>query len=391
MHSPALNSAILLSPVENGYVAYDTASDRLHELNPIAALIVELCNGTRSVEEIRDIVKPLLPEGIDTEVDRWINQGIEAGLLTWSNGSPAEHRELSAQELAKLAKRLRGQGKIQTAYICLRRATELTPDNSDFWWYLGDLAQGLGQRDEARAHYERYLELEPDDAEIKHIVVALRDEPPPPRVPNECIRQIYEAFSAHFDKQLCEELSYRGPERIQELVESTIGTDRPVGVLELGCGTGLAGVRMKPRASSLTGVDLSPEMIALAKNRNIYDRLEVAEITEWLGLSQERFDLIMACDCLIYFGDLRQVIVPAAKRLNLDGVLAFTLERGDRYPFHLTDTGRYAHHPQHVSEVAAEAGLTVARLEEGYLRMEYGAEVTGLFAALKNDSQASPR
>jgi predicted TPR repeat methyltransferase len=135
----------------------------------------------------------------------------------------------------------------------------------------------------------------------------------------------------------------------------------------------------------MTGVDLSPEMIELARARNIYDRLEVAEITRWLGGNQDHFDLIVACDCLIYFGDLRQVVIPAAKRLAPGGVLAFTLERGDQYPFRLTDTGRYTHHAQHVREAAAEAGLDVARLEEAYLRMEYGEEVTGLFAILKNE------
>jgi hypothetical protein len=33
-----------------------------------------------------------------------------------------------------------------------------------------------------------------------------------------------------------------------------------------------------------------------------------------------------------------------------------------------------------------EAGLDVARIEEGFLRMEYGAEVTGLFVALKKSN-----
>jgi predicted TPR repeat methyltransferase len=59
------------------------------------------------------------------------------------------------------------------------------------------------------------------------------------------------------------------------------------------------------------------------------------------------------------------------------------MERGERFPFQLTDTGRYAHHPDHVREAAAAAGLTVAYLDEAFLRMEYGVPVTGLFAVLK--------
>jgi predicted TPR repeat methyltransferase len=384
MHNPALNPAVRLSPVENGYLAYDPAADRLHELNPVAALIVELCDGTRTVEELRDLAKPFLPEGTAEEVDKWIQQGIQAGLFTETNGDSAARQELSAEELTKLAKRLRERGKIQTAYLCQRRATELIPKDAHAWSELGELAHILGRRDQTRVAYEKYLELEPDDAETKHLLVALRDEPPPPRAPDECIQQLYQRFSSFYEFNVCEELYYEAPQRLHDLIKSVLEDRQQLAVVDLGCGSGLAGLRLKALAARMTGVDLSPEMIELARARNIYDQLEVAEITRWLSGGQDQFDLIAACDCLIYFGDLRQVVIPAATRLAPGGVLAFTLERGDQYPFRLTDTGRYTHNAQHVRDAAAEAGLQVARLEEAYLRMEYGAEVIGLFVALKN-------
>ena len=63
-------------------------------------------------------MEPLLPEGRAAEVDRWIKEGIDAGLLTLGNNSGANHRELSARELTDLAERLRDRGKIQTALLC---------------------------------------------------------------------------------------------------------------------------------------------------------------------------------------------------------------------------------------------------------------------------------
>src|SRR5579862_1485915 len=130
MSNPTLHPAILLSPVENGYVAYDPIGDRLHELNPVAALIAELCDGTKNVEEIREIVGPLLPEGKAAEVDRWITEGMEAGLLAWSGGAVDGQRELTASELSDLAQRLRQNGKTQTAFLCQQRAAELAADDS---------------------------------------------------------------------------------------------------------------------------------------------------------------------------------------------------------------------------------------------------------------------
>jgi predicted TPR repeat methyltransferase len=362
MQNPALSPTVVLAPIENGYLAYDSASDQVHELNPLGALIAELCDGTRSVERIREEVAPLLPEGKASEVDRWIEEGLKAGLLT-SGGDPgASHRDLTAKELFDLAKRLRRGGKTKMAFLCQQTTVKLSGDDPEAWCYLADLAHIIGLRDEARAAYEKYLTLDPDDAEVKHILVALRGEAPPPRAPDECIQQLYGRFASFFDSNLGD-LDYQGPERIRDLIQSVMGDRAGLAALELGCGSGLAGVQIKPRASRMVGVDLSPDMIDLARARNIYDQLEVAEITAWLQRSQERFDLIVACDCLIYFGDLRQVALPAAKLLNAGGLFAFTLERGDRHPFHLTDSGRYAHHPDHVREVAAEAGLAVTRLE----------------------------
>jgi len=384
MSNPTINPVVLLSPVENGYVAYDPVSDRLHHLNPVAALIAELCDGSRNIDEIRELTGPLMPEGKRVEVDRWIDEAMKAGLLMWQGSESASRRELSAAELYTLAKRLKQNNKVQTAYLCGKRVVELKPDDWDAWYDLGEICQCVGRREEARAAYQKYFEAHPEDAEIEHLLVALRDDTPPPRTSDRAIQQIYKGFAASYEVRMLEDLKYQGPEHLSEGISSVIGEAAGLAVLDLGCGSGLAGMRLKSWAGRMTGVDLAPEMIALAGKRNIYDRLEVGEITEWIQNTAERFDLIASCDCIIYFGDLHRIAAAAAKRLKPGGIFALSMERGDRYPFHLTDTGRYEHHPDHVREAAAAAGLTVAYLQDAFLRMEYGSSVTGLFAVLKN-------
>jgi predicted TPR repeat methyltransferase len=123
-------------------------------------------------------------------------------------------------------------------------------------------------------------------------------------------------------------------------------------------------------------------MIERARARAVYDQLQVAEITAFLEDLDRSFDVIVACDAVIYFGDLRQVTVPAARRLKAGGVVAFTVERGNVDPFVLTDSGRFAHHPNHIDEVAAAAGLRVHTKNEAVLRYEYGLEVPGLVVVL---------
>ena len=386
MPNPCLKPGILVSPVEDGYVAYDPATDTLHELNPLAALLAELCDGGRTADEIRGLVAPLLPGDSAQQVEQWIAVALQAGLLILDAGGEGDAREFTAAELYELVQRLKDQGKMQTAYICAKRVVELDPQDWSAWYLLGDLCQYVGKREEARAAFEKYFSAHHEDAEIEHLLIALKDEAPPERVADRTIQHIYKGFAKTFDVRLVDDLKYRGPERLVELVTTVLGPRSGLAILDLGCGSGLAGIRLKPLASLLTGIDLSPEMLELARKREIYDRLELAEITAWLEAGSEQFDLITACDCLIYFGDLNRIVAAAARRLKPDGVFAFSVERGDPPPFHLTDTGRYEHHPDHVLQVAAANGLAVAGINEAFLRYEYTAEVIGLFAVLRKDA-----
>jgi predicted TPR repeat methyltransferase len=383
MNHPRLNHNILLSPVENGYIAYDAAQDRLHELNPVAALIAELCNGTRTKAAVRAIAEPFVPDGSSAEIDSWIDGAIAAGLLVQDDGSGGPGKVMNAGELSSLASHLRDHGKIQTAYLCARRAVELAPDDAQAWCAMAELAHIVGQRLQARIGYEKYLESHPGDAEVRHILTALRDEAPPARVPDACIQQLYKKFSAFYESNMVDTLDYQAPERLGEMLQAVLGERSGLKVLDLGCGTGLSGLRLKPRALFLTGVDLSPEMVEHARARAIYEQLHVGEITAWLAACTERYDLIVACDTLIYFGDLAPVIRAAKSLLADGGVLAFSVERGGVQPYQLTDSGRYAHHKDSIAVLAADAGLQLLRLDEGYLRMEYGSEVTGLIAAMR--------
>ena len=81
---------------------------------------------------------------------------------------------------------------------------------------------------------------------------------------------------------MCDELSYEGPAHLRDVIDETLGDRKGLSILDLGCGTGLAGLAVVERASRLVGIDLSPEMIEQARARGIYDELHVAEVASWL-------------------------------------------------------------------------------------------------------------
>lgn len=395
MSNPSLNPTIRIAADEIGYLAYDFDADRLHELNPSAALIAELCDGSRGVEQIRALAATALPNGVGgasegsiDAVDRFVSEGLESGLLIPSSGVPVRPQELTAEELTNLATHLHENGQLASALRCAKKVTQLNPDDAVAWHSLGRIAQAAGDRRVAREAYENYFSQHPDDAAIGLQLIALRDEPPPLRASDECVLQNFSNFASFYDSKMRDLLSYQAPERLQELIDAELGDAAQLAILDIGCGTGLAAAALKPRAARLDGIDLSPEMIEKAQARGIYDSLEVAEITDWLTRTQAEFDLIVACDCLVYFGDLEPVAQCVAARLQAGGYFAFTVERGEKYPLHLADSGRFTHHPDHIREVAVKTGLALARIEEGLLRTEAGAEVIGLIALLRKPSGA---
>ena len=345
MPNPRINPVVLLSPVEEGYVAYDPALDQLHHLNPAAALLMELCDGSRSVDDIRAMVGSLMPAGKVAEIDRWIDEATNAGLLLAEGGDAAQRRELTSAELHTLAKRLREMGKVQTAFLCGKRAVELKPDDWSAWYDLGEIAQCVGRRDEARAAYQRYFDAHPEDAEIEHLLTALRDDAPPPRTSDRAIQHIYKSFAASYESRMLEDLKYVGPERIEDLVRFALGDQDGLSILDLGCGSGLAGVIMKRRAAELVGVDLSAAMIELAQARKIYDRLEVAEITGWLEQGRDVFDLIVSTDCLPDLLRRSQSDLECGSRAGEEG-RSFCVLAGARSPLSLSPDGYWPLHAQ---------------------------------------------
>ena len=382
---PSLSPTVLIAPVDDGYIAYDTERDAFHRINATGALILELCDGRRTVEGIEAafLATLELPEEMRSTVKEWLKTSLDAGVISFDSPLEVQHRELDADLLTDLARRLRKKGSTTDALACQRRAAELAPNDPKVWIFLGELAHIKGERDTALKAYQRYLELEPDDAEVGHLVLALSDGPIPERAPDDFVLRLYSRFSRFYNHNMREELDYRAPELLMDALDGLMPTDRgALEVLDLGCGTGLVGGLMRPLARRMYGVDLSPQMVELARDMGIYDELYVAEVTAWLRNSPRLFDLVIASDVLVYFGDLTEVMAGVARVLAPDGLFAFTVEQGDN-DVKLTDSGRYSHNSDHVRRVAQLAGLDVAVLRSSVLRMEYGNQVIGLVAVVR--------
>src|SRR5262249_42720411 len=143
---------------------------------------------------------------------------------------------------------------------------------------------------------------------------------------------------------------------------------RKLDVLDLGCGTGLLGIELRPLAKTLTGIDLSTRMLKRAEERQIYDRLVRSELIEFLQTQHQTFDLVAAADVLVYMGEPAGVSAGVRQALRPGGSFGFSVEVNEPQDFALRSTRRYGHAQAYLRRLAQEQGFAVDTLEARVIR-----------------------
>lgn len=267
----------------------------------------------------------------------------------------------------------------------LRRAVALRPQFVAAWVNLGEQLYMARRDEEAIASFDRALALEPANDEIRYLrnsIAGVSME----RAPDQFVANFFNRFAADFDRRLTGDLEYRTPQVLAEMLRPWLGERRALRVADLGCGTGLSGVFVRPHAAYLAGVDLSSKMLALARERGIYDELAEAELAAYLRQQAPgSLDLVLAVDVFVYVGELQEVVAACAAALAPGGLFAFSVEHLDDggADYRLARTGRYAHAPAYIARLAAAHGLGLNQSLPTVIRKEDGAPVQGDLYALE--------
>jgi predicted TPR repeat methyltransferase len=278
------------------------------------------------------------------------------------------------------------RGDFAGAADILAQTVELAPGFATAWFALGAIRDRLGERDAAIAAFESAHRLDPDDYHGARLQLArLGAGEGAPAMTATYVRRLFDQYAERYDNSLLDHLRYRGPALLREAVEHVMNAaQRPMrfgAMLDLGCGTGLAGAAFRPFVDRLIGVDLSPAMIAQASAKGIYDTLETADVADALAKEAARhavYQLVVAADVFVYLNDLVPAIAGVAPVLTPDGVFAFTVETHAGDGVKLLPTLRYAHGEAYVRAVLRKAALTVAQLERKSVRSEKGVPVDSL-------------
>jgi len=286
-----------------------------------------------------------------------------------------------------LGQALVAKGEPRAAQEPLLTAAKLTPEAPEIWLALAHAHADAGEPVGARAAAQAALASAGRDRaaaeQARFMLAALGEGEPPGRAPAGYVKQLFDQFAPRFDAELEGRLAYRTPALLAEAIGAVRPPQGTLAVLDLGCGTGLSGVALKPFARRLEGVDLSPRMLDAAREKGLYSALHEADLLAFLPTRRAGYDVIAAADVLNYLGDLAPALAAMRAALKPGGLAGFSLEVGDVAPFSLGAGMRYRHEPASARATAEAAGFAVLSEARVTLREERGDPVAGLLLVLR--------
>ena len=279
-------------------------------------------------------------------------------------------------------------GHCHKAIAGFRKALKLQPESTLTLHALGSALALEGQSDEAINCYEKLLELRPDDGSAQHGLAVLKGETTE-RPPKEHVAGLFDELSNSFERHL-RELGYQVPELIYESLIELTGVDvKFTHMLDMGCGTGLAGLLFTKHVEQMEGVDLSPKMIELARDKGVYDQLAIGDLIEYLQQRDDSYDLLLATDVFVYLGDLQPVFKVIADSVAPEAWFLFSIELCQEEDYQLCSTGRYTHSSAYIEKLAQDFAFSVKAERDISVREERQQAVPGKIYLLQAVSEVS--
>lgn len=239
----------------------------------------------------------------------------------------------------------------------------------------------------ALQHFQTALRLQPHNEAIRHTVQALSNNQQLSSTAPDYITALFDAYADHYEPHLLSALNYQVPPMLYQAIQQCVAPPKQEWfILDIGCGTGLCGELFKPAAKKLIGIDLSNKMLDIAKQKNIYDELIVGDFNQYLATHENKFNLIVAGDVLVYLGDLQDTFKNVHHALTKKGLFVFNTETKEQPDpgFVITQSGRFIHHKNYIKQLAAEHQLKILHYQTAITRQQNNEAVIGHIFVLQS-------
>ena len=323
-------------------------------------------------DALREMGVAALDTGAIEVAEGFLDQAVKA--------APKSVPALVARARAALA-----SGRPGKAIAALQRAARVSPRTPEVALLMGDAYLDSGDIVAARRAFRDAARLDPADARAAHMAAALQEDAGSD-ARNAYAAALFDQYADIFDSHLVAALGYDAPAELRRLADEIAPERRFSTGLDLGCGTGLVAEAFSGRVDSMHGVDISPRMVAAARAKGLYERLEAADLEDYLDREKPGlYDLAIAADVFIYVGTLERSFAGVAKALRPGGLFLLSIEQATTRDVEVRSSGRFAHAQGHIEQLARAHDLTILRTQENVLRTENGRPLAGRLFALERN------
>ena len=104
---------------------------------------------------------------------------------------------------------------------------------------------------------------------------------------------LYKTWASTYDDDFAKQNDYRSPTEIAKYFEKySNNEDTPI--LDVGAGTGLIGECLNLNSKELDAIDISPEMLNIARTKNCYSKIIEADLSKGLSINDNHYGAIVS-------------------------------------------------------------------------------------------------
>lgn len=129
-------------------------------------------------------------------------------------------------------------------------------------------------------------------------------------------RQMYGDWASTYEQSFAQAWGYIAPREIARILRAEI----PHGaeILDIGAGTGLVAEHL--RGLTVDALDVTPEMLEIARPKNLYRNLIVEDLTKALDISDASYDAVISCGTFTH-GHVGPECLPELLRVTRPGAV----------------------------------------------------------------------
>lgn len=142
---------------------------------------------------------------------------------------------------------------------------------------------------------------------------------------DEQIIRFYSKWADAYDRQMLDELGYISPLVIAQLLHDHL-LDKNTSIFDIGCGTGLTSIFLHRQGyRQIDGIDLSPDMVRVAQDTNIYRNVIVADVNKPLAIDDGTYGAAISSGTFTHGHVGPEPLVEIFRILRPEGILACTV------------------------------------------------------------------